>query len=426
MMASAHMAATFAAGLLTALHGAATVSDTTSVSARPSNAGACLDATGGAAAQTPVDLDNRPAIQLGLTMPEVNVSLGYAPIFSVRSAFDDRQRTSLVLHSGYLTAGYGTHRFQVSLGVSGTLGTQSFTRLITAPVNPAAPVDPTRSQIDFLPPVQAVDVLTTTVGGGVGYQWSHRWNSTLSAAYSVAGGRGEEAQALLPQSKVISAGVSTGFAATPIDQLTSNLTGTNTRTSNNNEYTGLQLGVSWGHRLSPTAASQLTLGTSAYRAVNGLGCSDAGAAMAPTMAIVCTRETTVYPTAAGALSMGLLRERDFNVGLGLGASVVPAVTALTGRLQQRVQGTATVSATILEDSTVALSFDSAQTVPRDEHEVRVIGVGITVGHRLSKLVDVTAGYRTAWQQSNDPALGELPQQWSAFLGLSLRAPPLAF
>jgi hypothetical protein len=374
-----------------------------------------------------LDVDNRPSVGLGVTGPYATVGLGYAPIFSLRSALDDNERSRTILHTGFANVTVAGSQLSLTLGVSGSLGTQSFATLVLPVNDPTARPDPMVSRLDFIPTVQTVEVLTETSTLSLGYMWNHRWHSSASAGYTISGGRGEDAQRLIPQQKTVHADLGTDYAVSHVDRVSASVGVSQMHLSNGNEFIGMPVSGSWSHTFSATSSGQLNGGINATKSATGSLCEPGAPQLPGTVGPgMCTRVLSVYPTTGASFSDVLLRQQGLGVTLGLGMSLSPVVTSLTGELQERAQGTAGVTTTILEHTTITASFDGAGTFPPNDNEVRVLGAGVTFSHTLDKLVDVTAGYRSAWQESRDPRVGTLPRQWSAFLGLNVRAPAVAF
>jgi hypothetical protein len=227
---------------------------------------------------------------------------------------------------------------------------------------------------------------------------------------------------VLPQQKTANAEASLEHDLAPGQTGKLSLVADNIRTSNGQgqgvDYTALGLRLGWGRTLVRGATLFLQGGV-----VGGLHERQGGdGAMGPP-----GRSTIFHPTAAANLSLPLVRSRGLEVSLGWGAGLSPQVTSLSGEVQQRVEGATTLSVRILERTTAAATCDVVQTLPIDDpREARLVGAGLNVAHKVAELVDLNAGYRSAWQHSRDPSVGSLPRQWFAYLGVSLRAPPLKF
>src|SRR5262249_32198822 len=98
-----------------------------------------------------------------------------------------------------------------------------------------------------------------------------------------------------------------------------------------------------------------------------------------------------------------------------------------GRMQMRAQGTGSLTAGILERTTVVASADAAPTPPLDgPHGAHLIRARLTVGHNARKFIIITVGLLAAGQRSQHQLTGSLPLQWFAFVGAMVRALPLRF
>jgi hypothetical protein len=363
--------------------------------------------------QTPIDVENGAMAVATLAWAPAHARLGYGPQYTLVDAFDERERARILMQTGFAGVSFGGRGYALSLNATGSLGSQSFSRLVSAPADPQAAPDPAAARVDFLPRNNEPLPISSLSGGAtLSCQWSGRWSSAWSAMYSVSGGRGAEAQAVLPQQRTATAGVSTTYAASHTDQVSGSLEAVNTRTSNGLDYSGLGVTLGWSVRLAPRSGLRLSAGA--------IG----GRQRQPDMPVA---RFTMEGTASGVVTSELLRARDLLVSLSLGASVAPQVASLTGTRQQRTQGAGTVTAQLFRRTTVAATVDATQTLPlEDPHEARILGAGLAVSQRAGDLVDLVAGYRSAWQQSRDPFIASLPRQWFAYIGLALRTPTLAF
>jgi hypothetical protein len=96
----------------------------------------------------------------------------------------------------------------------------------------------------------------------------------------------------------------------------------------------------------------------------------------------------------------------------------------TGELQKRLQWLSLLNVR-KNKTTLAVTLDGAQTFPADENgSIRVIGLGFVLTQSLSKVVAVSAGYRRIWQSTVLPNVGPIPEQWYAFAGVTIYAPPI--
>jgi len=119
----------------------------------------------------------------------------------------------------------------------------------------------------------------------------------------------------------------------------------------------------------------------------------------------------------------LYRQRHLQVSLLLGSGLSPAISPLTGQLQTRLQGSATLQV-VADKTTIAGTADTSQTLPADsDTATRAVGLGVVATYRPGRAMELSAGYRTVIQTSNDPRY-DLPQLWLAFISLGLYAPPI--
>jgi hypothetical protein len=399
-----------AASLWAAFQGTVVVSATSRGNTR--NGDLRGGATPGAVTTGPTayDLDAAPSAALAMDFGRTEASFGYTPLFTARNAFDDVNRVTLVLHSGYAGVVHAGRGYRLSLTQGGAIGTQSFTTLVTTPINPSAMPSPTMSRIDVLPPVQTVRTMSSSTVASLGYDLTGRLRSSLSASYTIAGGLGATAQMTLPQNKTAGAFLELDYRLSRAHQFGTGLNFTSTAMSNGFEYLVLAVPLEWTYQLR--AGSQLSAGTG----VMGIR----------TIEPFRTPRYTLAITGQGAGSTDLYRKRGMALTAAVGASIAPAVTALTGVMQQRLSGTAALVFT-WQRLTVTVNGDGSQSIPTDDpSSYRILGIGASASYSPFELMDLSTGYRSAWQTAQDPRIPSLPRQWNAYVALTLRAPPVRF
>ena len=369
--------------------------------------------------QAPFDFDNSPSAALGLKWSSLQLMIGYTAQLTVLDALNARQRTSVVLHTGFSNATFFGPRYRLSLSQAASVGTQTFARLVTTPANPGVAPDPAASRVDFIPPsYDPVAIVSLTSGAVVEYDWTRRWRTGLSAAYAFSGGTGRS-EGVLPQQSTTVALASTDYAVSRQDQIGVSLGVEHLRTSLRLRYSAVRGTVGWTYRAGPGTAARVEGG-----AVVGVQTSPE---TSPSGVGFVAWKTAAYPRVAASLGQDLFRRRGIQVALGLGAAAAPMITAVNGQLQQRVQGTATLNTTVADNTIIAATGDAAQTLPlRDAREVRILGVGLAVTHRAATVLDLTLGGRMAWQHARDPLNGSFPALWFAYAGVILRSPGLTF
>jgi hypothetical protein len=360
---------------------------------------------------TEYDVEGAPLLDLSLRSGRDELALGYSPTFTLRSAFRDEQRAFTILHNAFGRFVLAGPQWRLTLGQTLSFGDLSFATLRTPiSLDPAAPRDPTAPRIDLIPTDRFVAVLSETTSAQFALDWTRRLRSALGASYSISGGRGARAQMLMPRIKTATAELTTDYDLGHGDALGAGSTLSNIRTSNGHEYWLLGLFGRANHQFSTGLSGQLILGATGVRREDELH----------------RTHTTVEPTGAATLTIEFVHERDLAASLALGASLAPAVTGLTGELQQRAQGSTTFLLQI-DEVRFSATADASQTLPADDpHAARIIGAAAGVTYTPAPFIDLVAEYRSAWQSAHDPMIASLPRQWIASVGVTLRAPTVHF
>jgi hypothetical protein len=411
IVAAVHLASL--ASLFTAVQGALVVSESSRGIARSAVV------TQG----TDYDADLRPTVDFRLHSGKDELVLAYDPLLTLRSFSSPSDRAFTVLHNGLLRLALNGHDYHLTLSQTGSYGSQSFTALRAAALmNPGATLGTGGPRLDLIPSsTSVVKVASEESVATFVYDWTRRLHQGLTASYGIGGGRDAAAQAILPRLKTANAATFVDWQLARTDDLGANLDGAHVTTSNGQTHLTLALTAGWGHQFSKGFSTRLTGGATGVRSVT------AG-----------TVHRKVLPTGALSASLDFVRVKGlvwtFTANGGLG----PVLNNLTGDLQQRAFGAGTFLVQV-GDLRFSAGGDIGQTIPRsDPQAVRLIGVGATAAYSPAKMVDITAEYRSAWQSSlnpmappasgmvMNPALGSLPRQWIALVGVTVRSPTLTF
>jgi hypothetical protein len=386
------------AGLLTAMQGSISV-------------GAVAQGTAHSSIETSrieYDLSGSPSVQLALREGRLDFSLGYTPFFTLRAIGDPVDQATLLMHNGSGSVGYRGPGYHLLLSEGVAYGTQSFLTLRTTPLDPNAPKDPTAANIELIPTAQTLRTFSeATTFTGV-YEWSRRWRSSALATYAITGGLGAAAEQFVPQQRMASVGLSNDYLVTHDDHFSMGATVADVHVSNGYTHLTGAIELGWAHQFTPRLAGQLFGGGFAARTTS--------------------RDFTPYYlltlTTGGSGTAQLIRRGKMALAANAGVAVAPQVNYLTGLLQQRVQGTAGLTLRI-DRFSAGVNGDVAQTFPvSDPQAVRIVGAGANASYSVTRWLDLTASYRSAWQESHDPRIVSLPRQWSAVLGVAVRPPPI--
>jgi hypothetical protein len=367
------------------------------------------------------DVDVIPGAGVSANEGRFTISLGYAPTFNFRNV-GTAQSGTVVLHSAYLSMGYSERGFSVNLSESASVGTLAFRGLQVAPVDPKVIPNPTVSRVDLVPANQVVRVFNESTGATVGYRWDPRLASGLGGSYSIGGGWGEAAQAILPQIRTAAGDVNTSYQVSTTDTTGASVAVSNIHTEGGtqgldatgqpipaveHEFWTLGATLNWAHRFSRTTTGALSGGAYGY-------------------STKLPGRTPIYTlsfSGGGSYDTELAREGRLVLTAGVGASVGPNVNTLSANLQQRVQGTGRMTLS-MQDFSLTVSADGAQTFPvYDPQAARLLGVGAGANYAVAKFMDVGLDYRNTWQSTNVSSVAHL---WTLFLTVSVRTPPVKF
>lgn len=406
--AAVHLASL--AGLWAAWQGTVGVSAGSRASAR--------SAAGASGQDVGYDLDLSSGLGGTVTEGRFNLSLGYAPLLTLRDV-NAEQRSSLVMHTGYLSMGYAEREWSLSLSQSFSVGTTSFRGLRTTPVNPMVMPNPMTSRVDLVPGVETAKIFNESTSGSFGYRWDPRVSSTLTGGYSITGGSGSS-QVAYPQMRFASAGLGSSYTMSSVDTVGAQLDSARVSTrggtmraaanqpvtrSPDHLYYTLSLAATWSHRFSTISGMSLSGGAAGYT----------------TTTPGFTPYYSLALTGGGAVDTQLVRGRGYTISTGLGMYLGPALNPLAATMQQRATGTGRISLTMRRFSLNA-NGDGTQTFPRsDPGATRLFSAGIGANYTPFELVDVLAEYRSTWQTV---ASTSIPRLWVVFVGIGVRAPPI--
>jgi hypothetical protein len=386
-------------GLAADLRGTLTFSDSSTASWRPA-----LVRDG-----TALDLENTPSANLGLSWGHSGISLGYGPRFTLRDVFVERAK--LLLHGGYATYSYSGSRYRIGLSESVSYGDQSLVTLsFLAPPQTSGPPpsSPTLTQIGR---VQSVTIASETTTATVDYSWSRRWSSGFLASYGVSGGLDEDAL-ILPRQRTALGGASLTYDVRKHDSLTTGVGIQRTLVSSGYDYWLFSATEVWRHRLNKELSTTVTGGFGIYTSKDPAG----------------TRTSGLYPVMSAGLDGAwiLVRRRSYTVALQAGSTFTPVINSYTGTLQERAAATSTLSIATKKSSLSGTVGATQSFPPSAPDAVRTFGVGVVGTHNLTTFAQIAAGYRSAWQFANEAQIYSIPRYWTAFVTLTLFAPPIKF
>lgn len=347
-----------------------------------------------------LNMDNLLRLDASVDWKTARLTLSYAPLLTLVDIGGREGPVALALWQG-LDARLTLRRprSEWTFSESASIGQQVVTG--APPVLGAPPtLNPGQPRVDLQPDSDMLEIASTHTSAAYSYHWSPRWRSGISATLDLTGGLTAEDQRVLPQQRGIGAGLSVGHDLSEAIELSSNLTGSVTTTSNGfTHYVGDWIG-SWVERFAPDSNYTINLGA----------------------VIWSTRERGeragdgVVPAGGFNVSHALNMNRVRGT-LQAGVGFAPLINPLTGDLQERVYGSASAR---LEGPrrSATLSFDLGQTLPVDEPDAAgFVASSLILRQQLGQTVAALAGGQLLYQQTEDPGLvsGLL---WLIYVGIS--------
>jgi hypothetical protein len=353
---------------------------------------------GGGLPAVALDADTSPEVKLSVRARWWELTADYSPRFTGTLAGGDRQ--SYVLQQGRLGA-----RFQHRRGSLSLYEDSGFGRLSLLTLGSYAGAAPGTAPLAAPPTTALLDYTWSRTGIVARLIASRRWGVSFTSELSLSGGTSSAAQASLPFQTALRAGAGAEYAASRRDHLTSQLDTSRAVFSTGLEDTLVSGKVSWRHDLDRTFATTLA---------GGIGWStsrpEAGAA-----------RSTAAPIAEAGVSY---QPRAGEIELGLSVKLSPVIDAFSGRIDERVEGTANVTWTATRELAIQAQLGVARSIPWGEGVAMSLGFGaITASYRVNDLLQLDVGGRTAWIKA--PGI-DTPPQWMAFAGATVRIPTLRF
>jgi hypothetical protein len=354
---------------------------------------------GGGLPEPTVDADTTPEAKLTVRSRWWDVTASYAPRFTGSLAGAERQ--SYALHQGRIGARFQDRRGSVYLYEDSGHG-----RLSLLTLGAYAGATPGTTPIAAPPTTAILDYAWSRTGIVARLIASRRWGVNATGELALSGGASASAEATLPFQTAIRVGLGAEYAASRRDHLTGLLDTSRAVFSTGLEDTLVQAKVSWRHDLDRTFATTLAV---------GIGASTSH----PETASVV--RTAAAPIVEAGISY---RPRASELDLGLNVKLSPVIDAFSGRVDQRVEGSANVAWTPARDLSIQAQLGVARSIPWGEGVALSLGFGaITASYHVSDVIQLDAGVRSAWTRA--PGI-DSPPQWMAFAGATVRIPTFRF
>lgn len=353
------------------------------------------------------DLELTPTLGIGVRSRTWEIAGSFAPRLTLRDIGDAPQRYD-VLQQARLAASWHDRRTSLSLYQEGSYGKE---RLVGLAVDADG-----RPRMDALPAVQIINYASSRTGLLARLTASRRWAFNLSTECAMSGGTDEASLAQLPFQTALRGSSGVEYAASRRDRITATLVATRAVFSNGAEDNLLQGTTSWRRALGRYTTSTLT---------GGVGWATSRIAeerLQHGSFVIRALEPSFYPVAEAAIAH---RAPSGRIEFALIGRLSPVIDRLTGAVDERLEGITTLTWSPTRALAIQGQLGVAQSTAWNERgSVSLVYDGVTISYRASRIVELGAGARTAWMSTHG---GDAPPlQWTAYAGVTLRAPPILF
>lgn len=340
----------------------------------------------GGAADPVLDLEATPSAALHVRWPTWSLDAGYTPRFTLRQV--DLDASAEMLQSGTLSAAWHGRRTSFEAHANGAYGIESFSSLAVQSSSDTPPVQ-------RLPDTGRISYASLRAGAGVTWAASRRWKLTAGLDFLLSGGIDDASRAVVPLQSGPHAELGAEHALTRKDQLVTAIDASQATFSTGADATVIEASEAWRRALSRRLSSTLRAGVAGALHTGGEGGESV---------------YSVYPVVQAVLAW-----RSPADALELQASVwvEPVVDRLSGRVDERLQGS--VGGTWSPSRSVALRgrIGAAQSVPWDGDQAIRLALGeAAVSVRVTDQLRAELGTRGALQ---DP---QGASQWIFFAALA--------
>jgi hypothetical protein len=363
---------------------------------------------------TSLDAEQLSTARLTLSMQRIRFDFSYAPLLTFTSLDSDPQID--VLNQGEIATEMEFRRVRVGLAERASYGTRSFAGLQGSTYDLV--FSPTGTQI--VPVADSVDYASSDTSLTVDWEISPHWGAGLTLGYLIDGGIDDRSRRVIPQVVGPRGTLEVDYGLTREDQLTAAIEA-ETLTTNTGSEGGIKFRTNiwrglgrWGRSWDAHTSSDI-----------GGGVAFVNVDPAPNGGF------RVYPVlSASAQHLFLLGPGRQTLELGGNAELNVNVDRLTGLPDQRfsISAESTWSYRRYE---VTAGAGASKSLPNsaDINQVSVIDSFIAGRYALSQLVGFELGFRSAWQEVDNPTTQAIANagagfSWVTFGAVELRTPPL--
>lgn len=345
-----------------------------------------------------VDLETTPALKIGVHARRWEIAAGYAPHLSLLQIGAGAQAD--VLHGAWMSATVHDRVTSISFYEEGSYGDQTFTSLVSDPT--IAPVTP---QVQPIPAAEIIHYASSRTGCSAKLSTLRRWELDALFEYIMGGGLDASSRAAMPFQAGPHGAIGAAYQASREDSVRASLDVSRSLFSSGEDDTLLQLTESWRHTFGRDTTSTL-----------GAGIGWAATRDSPLDSI----HSHAYPVVTAALTRRFPTARvDTELSIGLS----PVVDRLNGLVGEWLQEAANATWSPTRAFAVRGQIGAAQSIlGTQEGAVAFVYDEIAVSHRLSELVEVHGGARSAWSAGAEPS----PFLWVAFVGATIKTPLVRF
>jgi hypothetical protein len=363
---------------------------------------------------TSLDAEQRSTARLTLSMKRVRFDFSYYPLVTFTDLTSDPVLD--VLNQGEVSSEMEFRRVIVKLAERASYGTRSFAGLQGSTYDLV--FSPTGTTI--VPVADSVDYASSDTSLTLDWEISPHWGAELTLGYLIDGGIDDRSRRVIPQVVGPRGTLELDYGITREDQLTAAVEA-ETLTTNTGSEGGIKFRTNiwrglgrWGRSWDARTSSDI-----------GGGVALVNVDPAPNGGF------RVYPvlTASGQ-HLFLLGPRRETLELGGNAELNVNVDRLTGLPDQRFSISAESTWTYRPYAVTAGAGASKSLAnSADINQVSVIDGFITGRYELNPLVGFELGFRSAWQEVDNPTTQAIANagagfNWVTYGAVELRTPPL--
>jgi len=346
-----------------------------------------------------IDTETAPKVKLTLRRRPCELLVDYSPRFTLRQV--DVAPEPDILQQGRVAASWHDRRSSVSVYQSGGYGRQS-----TAAIASDSSATPGATQIDSLPEAEVIEYVSSQTGLTGTFAASRRWDINVLLEYTLNGGAGARSQEVIPFEAALRGGVGTEYKASRRDWIGPTVEASRAVFSSGWDDSLILARGSWRHAVRRNTTMVLAGGTGWFASRNATEPSDSS--LAPIV------EAGISHVADAGL-----------VDLELFARLSPVIDRVSGRVDERLESTASVTWNATRALGMQANLGVAQSVAWSGADaITLVYDTATVLYRVSRTLRLHTGVWSGWMTtrgSDGP-----PLQWTVSLGATFTTSVIPF